>query len=80
MIKLIVAKYEADLELHQARKKYKKNVTFIKKVNAMRSWDIPDLNQIVSEYLSDLADIEDKPEDVGSLDSILFEGPSNQLL
>ena len=76
----MVAKYQADLDLHQARKKFKKKVAFIKKINAMRSWNIPELDQVVSDYLADLSNISDNQEDVGALNEMLFERPQNNLL
>ena len=46
----------------------------------MKSWTIPNLDNVVSEYLSDLANIEDNPEDVRSLDDIIFQGPTTNLI
>ena len=79
---LLAAKFEKQLEVHLSRKKYKKELAFKKKINAMKRWAIKKLDEIIQDYLIDMETIPENPDDIGALDVILFEDddPSNSLI
>ena len=42
-------RYQAELDHHINRKNYKKKIAFQKKVNALKSWDIPNVQELITE-------------------------------
>ena len=70
------------VEVHLSRKKYKKELAFKKKINAMKGWTIKKLDEIIQDHLIDMEIIPENPDDIKALDVILFEDddPSNFLI
>ena len=70
------------MNLFLSRKKYKKELAFKKKVNAMKGWTIKSLDEVIQDYLIEMESIPENPDDIGALDEILFEDeqPQNSLI
>ena len=57
----------------QTWKKYKKELTFKKKINAMKGWIIKDMDEVVQDYIIEMKSIVENHEDIGVLDEIVYE-------
>ena len=72
--------HEADLQYHLDRAAYKKKRAYVNKINALRSWNIPDVEEVLQTYLNDLADLKDDEDDCNVLNNVLFDDLSSMIL
>ena len=70
------------MSVHLFRKKYKKELAFKKKINAMKGWTIKNMDEVVQDYLIEMESIAENQDDIGALDDILceIEQPKNPLI